>query len=76
MTGPGKQPEYSEDETGGESTNEINEDKFMSRLRSLIEITRQSEELTGAEVIGLLEVAKLDIYTSLPKEEAETDDED
>jgi len=49
--------------------NEINEDKFMSRLRSLIEVTRQAEDLTGAEVIGLLEVAKLDIYASLPQED-------
>lgn len=53
--------------------NEINEDKFMSRLRAVIEVTRQAEELTGMEVIGALEVVKLDIYSSL---EQETDAED
>jgi len=56
-----------------QSPNEINQDKFLSRLRSVIEVTRQAEELTGAEVIGLLEVVKLDIYSSL---EPEMDDED
>ena len=56
-----------------QSPNEINQDKFLSRLRSVIEVTRQAEELTGAEVIGLLEVCKLDIYSSL---EPEMDDED
>ena len=49
--------------------NEVNQDKFLSRLRSVIEVTRQAGELTGAEVIGLLEVVKLDIYSSLPPEE-------
>ena len=56
-----------------QAPNEINQDKFLSRLRSVIEVTRQAEELTGAEVIGLLEVVKLDIYSSL---EPEMDDED
>lgn len=56
-----------------QAPNEINQDKFLSRLRSVIEVTRQAEELTSAEVIGLLEVCKLDIYNSL---EPETDDED
>ena len=56
-----------------QAPNEINQDKFLSRLRSVIEVTRQAEELTGAEVIGLLEVVKLDVYSSL---EPETDDED
>jgi len=49
--------------------NSINQDKFISRLRSVIEVARMEEDLTGMEVIGALETVKLDVYSSLPKEE-------
>jgi len=49
--------------------NSINQDKFISRLRNVIEVARMEEDLTGMEVIGALETVKLDVYSSLPKEE-------
>jgi len=53
--------------------NSINQDKFISRLRNVIEVARMEEDLTGMEVIGALVVVMLDVYSSLPKEE---DDEE
>jgi len=58
-----------------EGPNCRNVNKFMCRIRNVIEVTRQSEELTGVEVIGALETIKLDVYSSLPKEEVEDDEE-
>jgi len=52
-----------------EHPNALNEDKFICRLRNVIEVARQEEDLTGMEVIGALVVVMLDTYSSLPKEE-------
>lgn len=53
----------------GEGPNFMNQEKFLCRIRNVIEVTRKAEELSGLEVIGALETIKLDIYASLPKEE-------
>jgi len=49
--------------------NSINQDKFLSRLRQVIEVARMEEDLTGIEVVGALLIVILDVYSSLPKEE-------
>jgi len=76
VTGPGQHPEYSEGETGDESPNGPAQDKFLCRLRNIVEVARIEKELSALEVIGALETVKLDIHASLPKEEEETGDED
>ena len=52
-----------------DSPNGLNQDKFLDRLRNVIEVTRMEEDLSGLEVIGALIVVMLDVYSSLPKED-------
>ena len=56
-----------------DSPNGFNEDKFLDRLRSVIEVARIEKDLSGLEVVGALEIVKLEVFSSL---EPETDDED
>ena len=42
---------------------------LANRISNVIDIHRQAEDVTNAEVIGVLEIIKLDIYR-------ETEDED
>ena len=64
MTVPGKHP------------NILNEDKFINRIRNVIEVARIEQDLTGSEVVGALTIAMLEVFLSLPKEEINEDDED
>ena len=68
MTGPGQQND--------ESPNGPAEEKFLCRLRNIVEVARLERELSGLEVMGALVVVFLDVYDSMPKESDETDDED
>jgi len=56
-----------------DSPNGFNQDKFLDRLRCVIEVARMERELSGLEVVGALEIVKLEVFSSL---EPETDDED
>ena len=56
-----------------DSPNGFNQDKFLDRLRSVIEVARIEKDLSGLEVVGALEIVKLEVFSSL---EPETDDED
>ena len=38
---------------------------FRNRVANVIEIHRKAEDLTNAEVIGVLEIIKLDIYAEM-----------
>lgn len=45
-----------------DSPNALNEDKFQSRLCNLIDVVRNDGDLSIAEVIGILEIVKLDLH--------------
>ena len=52
-------------------------DIFKNRVENVIEIHRKAEDLTNAEVIGVLELIKLDLYTeTLEESEPEFDNND
>ena len=42
---------------------------FRNRVENVVEIHRKAEDLTNAEVIGVLEVIKLDLYIDAQEEE-------
>ena len=46
-------------------------DTLVSRIANVIEIHRQAEDVTNAEIIGVLELIKMDLH-----EEMFEDDED
>ena len=45
--------------------NELAIDIFRNRLENVINVQRQSESLSNAEVVGVLELIKLDLYTEM-----------
>lgn len=49
---------------------------FRNRVENVIEIHRKAEDITNAEVIGVLELIKLDLYMDIPKDEDDEDEED
>ena len=40
-------------------------DTFRSRIENIISIHREAEDLTNAEVIGVLELIKLDLHAQM-----------
>ena len=50
---------------------EIGVDTLASRIENVIDIHRQAEDVTNAEVIGVLEIIKLDIYKEMDDEDEE-----
>lgn len=48
---------------------------FRNRVENVIEIHRKAEDITNAEVIGVLELIKLDLYMDIPKDEDEEEEE-
>lgn len=57
------------DEEIKDSPNGLNQDKFLDRIRNVIEVARIEEDLSALEVIGALEVAKLEVFGSLEGKE-------
>lgn len=53
----------------------IGVETLASRISNVINIHRQAEDVTNAEVIGLLEIIKLDIYKEMPDDENEDDEQ-
>ena len=51
----------------------IGVETLVNRISNVINIHRQAEDVTNAEVIGLLEIIKLDIYREMPDDEDEDD---
>jgi len=49
--------------------NSLNADKFLNRLENIIQVTRESEELSYVEVMGCLEKVKLDLYLETARDE-------
>lgn len=47
----------------------IGVETLANRISNVINIHRQAEDVTNAEVIGLLEIIKLDIYKDMPDDE-------
>ncbi|KKN74469.1 hypothetical protein LCGC14_0390890 [marine sediment metagenome] len=51
----------------------IGVETLASRISNVINIHRQAQDVTNAEVIGLLEIIKLDIYKDMADDEDEDD---
>jgi len=45
--------------------NALNEEKFVDRIRCVIDVARNDKDLSVMELIGALEVIKLDLYQEL-----------
>ena len=56
-----------------DSPNGLAQDKIISRLRNIIDVVVLEGDLSAMEVIGALEVIKMDIYTSLNIEDEDND---
>lgn len=52
-----------------EHPNSANVDKFLNRLENIIQVTRDSEELSYVEVMGCLEKTRLDLYMETARDE-------
>lgn len=49
--------------------NEQNVDKFRNRLDNLIQVVRDSKELSYTEVVGVLQVTMLDLYMETARDD-------
>ena len=56
-----------------DSPNGLAQDKIISRLRNIIDVVVLEDDLSAMEVIGALEVIKMDIYASLNIEGEDND---
>jgi len=54
----------------------IGVDTLASRINNVINIHRQAEDITNAEVIGVLELIKMDLHQEMLEPEEDEDEDD